>query len=658
MKKFMVCMSLLVVLCGCGSDSTNSSVEPKNSDTTESDVYVIPTFTSVELYQDGTLISDSNLEVYKEVSVQIELLDGTPGFDFWINNQYESQSGSWENVKSDQRVVTYTFTPSSLGSYNLWIEFTDANSSTEKYSTSVAYTVIDNSNNTDQQPSPRFDFTALLGGNGMDRVQGTYIDNDGYIFIAGQTGSKNLAVGEGVYQAVKPTDRDSDPNNANDYESSEGFVGKLSQDGKQIIWLTYFGGSRRDALYAVRTDSAGNVYVVGSTGSSDFPTAGTFPNNYLKGTPATNGLLDVFVAKLDPEGKNLIWSNLIGGTEGAEETPRGSILIDEQRERVYVSGVTSARDFPTTSDVYQEEYNANQEAFVFALRMDGKSIVASTYVGGSGGDYAASGIVQNPVDGSIYISGVTNSSDLIPDSVPGYQKTFRSTNKNPDASIWSNGDGFIIRLDADLKAVISGTYIGGTGFDEVSHNQGISINSKGQPVVAIMTNSNDLFGSSSVSGVDTTSNGAYDGALAIFSPDLTSLIAGTYIGGSGDDELHGVAVGPENRVFVTGGTTSDDFPIMIPIDEVSNNVSTNRESGQYATVSVFSEDLGSQVYSGLLGGPVYSEESQRGRSFAVGQNKAVIGGTTGSSAFPNDGNFTGTFGSGLRSAFIGVMSID
>ncbi len=654
------------------NDSTESSDEPNtelpdsedenDEQPSESDAYIVPSFKSVELYQDGNLVSGSNLELNKEVSVQVQLLDGTPSFDFWINNRSDSQNGRWENLISDQRSITYTFTPSNLGSYNLWIEFTDAQSSTDEYSQSIAYNVIDNSTPpppappAPEQPSPSFDFTALLGGNGLDRIQGTYIDSQGFIFIAGQTGSKNLAVGD-VFQKTKPTNNES--SNANDYEKSEGFVAKLSQDGKQILWLTYFGGSRRDALYAVRTDSLGNVYVVGSTGSPDFPTAGSFPNNVLKGTPANNALLDVFVAKLDPEGKNLIWSNLIGGTQGKEESPRGSILIDEQRGRVYVSGVTSADDFPTTNGAYQQQSKAGQDAFVFALSLDGSALVASTYVAGAGGDYAASGIVQNPVDGSIYIAGVTNSSDLIPSNALGYQPTLRSSNQDPNSSIWNNGDGFVIRLNPDLTSIISGTYIGGSGFDEVSHNQGISINSKGEPIVAIMTTSSDLFSGSSVPGFDSTFNQASDGALAIFSPDLKSLIARTYIGGSSDDELHGVAVGPTDRIFVTGGTNSNDFPIMIPVeDQNNNNVSTTKGSGQYATISIFSEDLANQLYSGLLGGPVTNGESQRGRSFAVGQNKAVVGGTTGSSAFPNDGYFTSTFGNNLRSAFIGVMSID
>ncbi len=658
------------------NDSTESSDEPNtelqesedenDKQPPESDAYIVPTFKSVELSQDGNLVSGSDLELNKEVSVQVQLLDGTPSFDFWINNRSGSQNGLWENLISDQRIITYTFTPSNLGSFNLWIEFTDAKSSTDEYSQSIAYNVIDNSTPlpappTPQQPSPRFEFTAILGGNGLDRVQGTYIDNQGYIFIAGQTGSKNLAVGD-VFQKTKPTNNES--THANDYEKSEGFVAKLSKDGKQIIWLTYFGGSRRDALYAVKTDSLGNVYVVGSTGSPDFPTAGSFPNNTLKGQPANNALLDVFVAKLDPKGKTLIWSNLIGGSQGKEESPRGSILIDEQRGRVYVSGVTSADDFPTTKDVYQGQSSAGQDAFVFALDIDGSSLIASTYVGGSGGDYAASGIVQNPIDGSVYIAGVTNSSNLIPSHALGHQKTFRSSNQSSNASIWDNGDGFIIRLDKDLTSIMSGTYIGGSGFDEVSHNQGIAINSKGEPILAIITNSDDLFSGSLVPellvpGLDATFNGGFDGALAIFSPDLKSLIARTYIGGSSEEELHGVAIGPNDRVFVTGGTTSNDFPIMIPsADQGNDNVSTSKGSGQYATISIFSEDLVNQLYSGLLGGPMNNNESQRGRSFAVNENKAVVGGTTGSSLFPNDGYFTSTFGNGLRSAFIGVMSLD
>ena len=108
-----------------------------------------------------------------------------------------------------------------------------------------------------------------------------------------------------------------------------------------LVYSTYLGGSGNDDSSSTNTtvDGAGNAYVLGVTGSTDFPTAGLPFQVAFAG-----GGLDLFVAKLDPSGSALVYSTFLGG-DGLDF---GIAIAIDAAGNAYLTGQTRSADFPTT----------------------------------------------------------------------------------------------------------------------------------------------------------------------------------------------------------------------------------------------------------------------------------------------------------------------
>ena len=161
-------------------------------------------------------------------------------------------------------------------------------------------------------------WATYLAGDGSDSVSTLAIAADGGLYVAGSTTSTTL---------TGP--------NGNPAGSLRMFVAKLSADGKSILAATYFGGSGSDTVTKVALDPAGNVYLAGTTSSSDFPTTPGAYQRTLGAAPSSGpciGPTDQFVAKFDPTLKTVLFSTLIGTPE-VERTndfavgPDGSIYV-------------------------------------------------------------------------------------------------------------------------------------------------------------------------------------------------------------------------------------------------------------------------------------------------------------------------------------------
>ncbi len=122
---------------------------------------------------------------------------------------------------------------------------------------------------------------------------------------------------------------------------------KLNPTGTALVYSTYLGGTGDDVGYGIAVDTAGNAYVTGNTGSTDFPTtAGAFQTTY------GGGEFDAFVTKLNPTGTALVYSTYLGGT--GDDYGYG-IAVDTAGN-AYVTGVTDSTDFPTTAGAFQTTY--------------------------------------------------------------------------------------------------------------------------------------------------------------------------------------------------------------------------------------------------------------------------------------------------------------
>lgn len=467
--------------------------------------------------------------------------------------------------------------------------------------------------------------STFLGGSQFERIQGVAVGTDGSIYVGGTTHSADFPATAGAYDETK-----SGPSGAG-LNRSDGFVAKLSPDGSDVEWATFIGGSLRESVYAVRVDSAGNVYALGSTGSSDFPTTNGAYDSTFNGPAGQNNLLaDSFVVSLSPDGSTLRFGTFVAGAAGVEENPRGSIAIDEGRGRVYVSGLTSATNFPTTSGAFQENYGGGaHDGFVFALSLDGSSLEASTFLGGNGDDMAYTRVTIHP-DGSIYASGATSSTNF-PVSAGAFQTQLASG--NPSNAWHQQGDAFVTRLTGDLDDIVFSTYIGGNDSDATGHNQGAHIDSMGRAVIAGSTSSTDF--PVTAGAWSSSLSGAPDGFVVVLAEDGSAIDYATYIGGSDGESTSTMAVGPDDRVYVTGVTQSDDYPTTA--DAMQNSFGNGAAGGGLsdAFLAVLDPTLSTLEYGTYVGGSGTDAGAERGRSVWVTPDGTVyLAGVTDSTDFP------------------------
>lgn len=444
-----------------------------------------------------------------------------------------------------------------------------------------------------------------------------------------------------------------------------------------IVFSTYLGGSGGDSATAVAVDSTG-VYVTGGTSSANFPLSPSGTTPYQK---TIGGSSDAFISKLNPSGTALIFSTYVGGTKFDKGT---AIAIDGKGD-VFVAGNTSSTNFPTTSGVFQSTYkgSGNSEVFVLELASSGATLTYSTYLGGSGGDFAA-GIALDSA-GDAYVAGSTASANFpvanaIQKSLAGASDAFVAKLNASGASLdystylggsqadaataiavdpageaivagytfstdfpveaplqpaaGGAGDGFVAKINAAGSALVYSTYFGGSGEDRVL---AVATDSAGDAYVAGVTKSPNLLTTSGVlqpapGGSSTTG----DGFVAKLNPSGSQALYSTYLGGSGDDQANGIAVDSAGDAFVTGSTTSPDFHTVNPLQSAidQGGCAGAGPCASNAFLAVVNPQATGFVYSTYLGGsgPDYGEAVALDAS-----GNAYLAGVTNSSNFPATG---------------------
>lgn len=228
--------------------------------------------------------------------------------------------------------------------------------------------------------------TVLIGGKEREQVTGLALDGAGNLFAAGYTFSIDFPVKDAVQARLGG--------------KGDGFLAKLRVSDWSLLFSTYLGGSKLDAVYGVAVDRAGNPIVAGVTGSEDFVTTARAFQRQRRGS------VDAFVTKLDRDGKRVIWSTYYGGSkENAEEYEGGSIAVDEE-DRVWIDGGTSSPDLPVRN-AYQASYGGGDfDGFLAAFSADGSKLLYGSFVGGSGHEMLE-GLAARA--GKVYASGLSSS---------------------------------------------------------------------------------------------------------------------------------------------------------------------------------------------------------------------------------------------------------
>ena len=214
---------------------------------------------------------------------------------------------------------------------------------------------------------------------------------------------------------------------------------------------TYLGGEGHEFCAAIALDDVGNIYVAGNTRSLNFPTTEGAYNMDPKGKS------DVFIAKFDNDLETLLASTLIGG----DEDECAYNMLSDSRGYVYIAGYTSSENFPTTAHAYDENYNGGDgDAFILMMDKDLKTLVSSTYLGGSGveDDWRSPELAQDS-DGNIYIAGITDSDDF-PTTPGAFQVKYNGGTR----------DVFLSKFDSDLKELLASTLLGGSNDDRMGRS--------------------------------------------------------------------------------------------------------------------------------------------------------------------------------------------
>jgi hypothetical protein len=431
-----------------------------------------------------------------------------------------------------------------------------------------------------------------------------------------------------------------------------------------VSFSTFLGGSLEDSANGMALDSSGNIYLIGQTTSTDFPTTTGGYQKMLAGNS------DIFMTELSADGSRLIYSTYLGGTNS--EYANGIAL--DSANNAYVTGETYSTDFPVVN-AYQSQ-SAGGTGFVSKLSADGTTLVFSTYLGGS----LEGACLAIAVDGSgeAVVAGRTYSTDF--PIVNAFQPVHAPDN--------GDSDGFITKLSASGNSLIFSTYFGGNSNDFI---QGLTLDPSANVYVTGLTFSSnfpttagsfqpqyvsDPGGASFVSKFDTSgqnllystyliggqafaiavnsSGNAYvtgsagggfpitpgafqttqgggsstDAFITEFDATGSSLVYSTFLGGNNIDGGYAIALDSSGNAYVTGQTASQNFPLQAPVQPYYGGVP-----------NVFVSEVnntGSQlIFSTYLGGGAQGYGDQQGNAIAIdASGNMYVAGYTATPDFP------------------------
>jgi hypothetical protein len=277
-------------------------------------------------------------------------------------------------------------------------------------------------------------YSTYLGGTGDEAAYAIALDSGGAAYVTGTTSSSTNLATVGAAQTTYGGNGDA-------------FVAKLSADGASFAYVTYLGGSNDEDLVSIglltvstagiAVDSSGIAYVVGTTASSV-----NFPQVSARQSYG-GGVHDAFVTKVSATGNAFTYSSYLGGPLD----DIGTGIAFDGSGNIFVAGGTSG-SFPLASALYPT-YSGFYDAFVAKLNSAGSSLLFSTYLGGSGADFALGLTLDNT--GAAYVVGLTQSTNF-----PRVNATQNSLAGGTFA------DAFVTKIASDGSALSFSTYFGGS----------------------------------------------------------------------------------------------------------------------------------------------------------------------------------------------------
>jgi Beta-propeller repeat len=370
--------------------------------------------------------------------------------------------------------------------------------------------------------SPPLGWTTYLAGMSKDESTSLAVDSQGNVYVTGRLTSAQFSASPGAAQPHY---------GGGDYEA---FVASYTANGRPR-WATFLGGAGDDFGDGIAVDGKGNVYVLGTTGSANFPvTAGAAQSHFA------GGEYDVFITAYTVDGRRR-WATLLGGIDSDEA--RG-IAVDRQGN-IYITGATRSSDFPVTAGAAQPHYGGSgndDDAFVAAYTSDGR-LRWATYLSGIREDFA-SGIALDG-KGNLYLAGNTASAD--------FPVTAGAAQPRLGGGL---ADAFVAAYSVDGRLRWA-TYLGGNDDED---GFGIAADHHGNLYVTGDTRSANF--PVTVGAAQPHFGGAQDAYVASYAANGRMRWA-TYLGGTDKEYGLGIVLDSHDNLYVSGETSSSDFPVTV-----------------------------------------------------------------------------------------------
>ena len=357
------------------------------------------------------------------------------------------------------------------------------------------------------------------GGGQIDYGREAVVDKSGMIYLSGGSASNSAIATPGSYQAL--------------YGGGpfDAFLAKFDSNGVRL-WGTYYGGTEDDSGFWVSLDSTGNLYLCGTTNSSN----GIATNRACQ-TSFGGGAMDGFLVKFNSNGERL-WGTYYGGTEYDECY---GMAVDGTNN-VYICGTTKSSNRISTLAGYQAIFGGSEDAFLAKLDSNGVR-QWGTYYGGQSNDEGYGVAFNSP--NYIYLCGSTISNNAIAST-----GSFQSINGG-------SKDAFLVKFNSSGERQW-GTYYGGTGYED---GLGVFVDYSWDVYLCGTTQSNNAIATTGAYQSN-YGGGTSDAYLAKFNSSGVRQW-GTYYGGANRDIGHCIATNSNTYLYLCGYTAS------------SNAISTN-----------------------------------------------------------------------------------
>lgn len=335
-----------------------------------------------------------------------------------------------------------------------------------------------------------------------------------------------------------------------------------------LAYSSFLGGSAGSVARAIALDAAGNIYVTGHTGSTDFPLVGAFQTKLA-------GTTDGFVTKISASGTARVYSTYIGGRNG-HTFPRG-IAVDSTGS-AYITGETTSTAYPVTSGAYRTSAGASTPGFATKFSPQGNALAYSTFIPGGQAKAIAVTAAGNAV--------ITGQADGLFTTTPGVVQ--------PNST--GGLDAYVLQLNAAGTAAVYSTRLGGQADDD---GRGVALDSLGRTYVTGSTKSS---GFPLVNPFQSTLGGNQDAFVAQLDAAATALVYSTYLGGSLSDSGNAIALDAQGNAYIGGTTYSLDFPVLRAFQSTKAYTGTGHEAVNQAFITKLAPSGQTLVYSSYLGG--------------------------------------------------------